>query len=66
MSLLDRPDPHIGDLGAKGLGEIGITGIAAAIASATFHATGLRVRELPLSIEHLLAEVPETTHSPKV
>lgn len=66
VTLLDRPDPHIGDLGAKGLGEIGITGIAAAIASATFHATGLRVRELPLSIEHLLAEVPETTHSPKV
>jgi xanthine dehydrogenase YagR molybdenum-binding subunit len=66
VTLLDRPDPHIGDLGAKGLGEIGITGIAAAIASATFHATGLRVRELPLSIEHLVAGLPESTHSPNV
>lgn len=53
--LLDRPDPKIGDFGAKGLGEIGITGIAAAVANATYHATGRRIRDLPVTIERLLA-----------
>jgi xanthine dehydrogenase YagR molybdenum-binding subunit len=55
VTLLDRPDPHIGDFGAKGLGEIGITGIAAAIANAVHHATGTRVRNLPITLEKLLA-----------
>lgn len=54
VTLLDHPDPHIGDFGAKGLGEIGITGIAAAIANATHHATGKRIRELPITIEKLI------------
>jgi xanthine dehydrogenase YagR molybdenum-binding subunit len=53
--LLDRPDPYIGDLGAKGLGEIGITGSAAAIANAVCHATGRRIRDLPITIEKLLS-----------
>ncbi|MES2695750.1 MAG: xanthine dehydrogenase family protein molybdopterin-binding subunit [Verrucomicrobiota bacterium] len=55
VKFLDVPDPHIGDFGAKGLGEIGITGIAAAIANAVHHATGKRIRDLPISIEKLLA-----------
>ena len=41
-------------LGAKGLGEIGIVGVAAAVANAVFHATGKRVRDLPITIEKLL------------
>jgi xanthine dehydrogenase YagR molybdenum-binding subunit len=54
VTLLDRPDPHIGDFGARGLGEIGITGVAAAIANAVYHATGKRFRELPITIEKLI------------
>jgi xanthine dehydrogenase YagR molybdenum-binding subunit len=59
VTLLDRPDPHIGEFGAKGLGEIGITGIAAAIANAAYHATGKRFRELPITIEKLLGSTAE-------
>jgi xanthine dehydrogenase YagR molybdenum-binding subunit len=44
----DRPDPHFNPLGVRGVGEIGITGVAAAIANAVYHATGKRVRELPV------------------
>jgi xanthine dehydrogenase YagR molybdenum-binding subunit len=54
VTLLDRPDPHIGELGARGLGEIGITGIAAAFANAVHHATGKRIRDLPITIEKLI------------
>jgi len=52
--LLDVPDPHFGPLGARGVGEIGITGVAAAIANAVHHATGRRVRRLPITPETLL------------
>ena len=41
-------------LGARGVGEIGLAGTAAAITSAVYHATGVRVRELPVRIENLL------------
>jgi xanthine dehydrogenase YagR molybdenum-binding subunit len=41
-------------VGAKGVGEIGMAGAAAAITNAVFHATGRRVRELPIAVEHLL------------
>lgn len=54
VTFLDLPDPHIGDFGARGLGEIGITGISAAIANAVYHATGHRHRDLPITIEQLL------------
>ena len=43
------------ELGARGIGEIGLAGIAAAITDAVHHATGVRVRELPVKIENLLA-----------
>jgi xanthine dehydrogenase YagR molybdenum-binding subunit len=50
----DKPDPHLNPLGVRGIGEIGITGVAAAIANAVYHATGKRVRELPITPEKLL------------
>ena len=49
----DIPDEHA-PLGARGIGEIGITGVAAAIANAVFHATGKRVRDLPITLDKLL------------
>ncbi len=51
--FLDIPDPHT-PLGAHGIGEIGITGAAAAIANAVYHATGKRVRDLPITLDKLL------------
>lgn len=41
-------------MGARGMGEIGVTGIAAAIANAVFHATGKRIRDLPITLDKLL------------
>jgi xanthine dehydrogenase YagR molybdenum-binding subunit len=49
----DIPDPQ-SPLGARGIGEIGITGTAAAIANAVFNATGRRVRDLPITLDKLL------------
>jgi xanthine dehydrogenase YagR molybdenum-binding subunit len=53
--FLDYPDLEINELGARGIGEIGLAGVAAAITGAVYHATGVRVRQLPVRIEHLLA-----------
>ena len=55
VHFLDYPDKEINEVGARGIGEIGLTGIAAAITAAVHHATGVRVRELPVKIENLLA-----------
>jgi xanthine dehydrogenase YagR molybdenum-binding subunit len=52
---VDEDDPHINALGAKGIGEIGIVGVGAAIANAVYHATGRRVRDLPITLDKLLA-----------
>ncbi|MEH2327566.1 xanthine dehydrogenase family protein molybdopterin-binding subunit [Nostoc sp.] len=52
--FVDEHDPHINPLGVKGVGEIGITGTAAAIANAVYHATGKRVRDLPITLDKLL------------
>ena len=49
----DEPDPRA-PMGARGIGEIGITGVAAAVASAVFNATGKRVRDLPITLDKLL------------
>jgi len=54
VSFLDYPDYAWNDAGARGIGEIGLAGIAAAIANAVHHATGVRVRQLPVRIEDLL------------
>lgn len=53
--FVDEPDPEVSPLGAKGLGELGIVGTAAAIANALFHATGKRIRDLPITIDKLMA-----------
>jgi len=55
VHFVDFPDKEINELGARGIGEIGLAGIAAAITAATYHATGVRVRELPIKIEDLLS-----------
>ncbi|MEH1842422.1 MAG: xanthine dehydrogenase family protein molybdopterin-binding subunit [Nostoc sp.] len=52
--FVDERDPYINPLGVKGIGEIGITGTAAAIANAVYHATGKRVRDLPITLDKLL------------
>jgi xanthine dehydrogenase YagR molybdenum-binding subunit len=52
--FVDVEDPYVNSLGAKGVGELGITGAAAAVANAVYHATGRRVRDLPITLERLL------------
>jgi len=52
--FVDEPDDS-NPLGLKGLGEIGIVGVAAAVANAVYHATGKRVRELPITLDKLSA-----------
>ena len=51
--FVDEPDGTVNPLGIKGLGEIGIVGVAAAIANAVYHATGKRVRDLPITLDKL-------------
>ncbi len=51
---IDEEDEHVNPLGAKGIGEIGIVGTAAAVANAVHHATGIRVRDLPITPDKLL------------
>jgi len=52
--MVAEDDPYVNEIGAKGLGEIGICGATAAIANAVFHATGRRVRDLPITLDRLL------------
>jgi len=54
VEFIDEPDTTFNGAGAKGLGEVAMTGVAAAIANAVYHATGRRVRRLPIRIEDLL------------
>ena len=54
VTFLDYPDPIMGEYGARGVGEIGLAGVAAAITAAVYHASGVRVRNLPVRIEDLL------------
>jgi xanthine dehydrogenase YagR molybdenum-binding subunit len=51
---IQEHDPHVNPIGAKGVGEIGIVGTAAAIANAVHHATGIRVRDLPIRPDKLI------------
>lgn len=53
VHFLNVPDPHA-TLGMKSVGEIGIVGVAAAVANAVYHATGIRVRHLPITVDKLL------------
>ena len=57
--LLDHPDLAFNEYGARGIGEIGVTGVAAAVANAVHHATGKRIRELPITLDKLMDDVPQ-------
>ncbi|HEX4411287.1 MAG TPA: xanthine dehydrogenase family protein molybdopterin-binding subunit [Xanthobacteraceae bacterium] len=54
--LVEESDAHVNVLGIKGVGEIGITGTAGAVANAVWHATGIRVRKFPIALDRLLAQ----------
>ncbi|MEU7225882.1 xanthine dehydrogenase family protein molybdopterin-binding subunit [Streptomyces chrestomyceticus] len=56
---IDEDDPYVNPLGAKGVGEIGITGTAAAVVNAVRHATGVRVREVPVTLDKVLEGMRE-------
>ncbi len=62
VTFLDYPDYHLNALGARGVGEIGLAGIASAITAAVYHATGTRVRNLPITVEDLLAAPGSAMH----
>lgn len=55
VMLIDEPEDKINALGAKGMGELPMVGVAAAVANAVYHATGKRVRDLPITIDKLIA-----------
>jgi xanthine dehydrogenase YagR molybdenum-binding subunit len=55
VSFVTENDPIVSTIGAKGVGEIGITGVAASIANAVFHATGKRIRDLPIRVDKIMA-----------
>ncbi len=52
--FIEEEDPHVNRIGVKGIGEIGTIGAAAAITNVVYHATGKRIRELPITIDKLL------------
>ncbi|WP_221270157.1 xanthine dehydrogenase family protein molybdopterin-binding subunit [Tunturibacter empetritectus] len=54
ISFVEFPDNLLNPMGARGIGEIGICGVPAAITNAIFHATGKRLRQLPITIEQLM------------
>jgi xanthine dehydrogenase YagR molybdenum-binding subunit len=56
--FLDETDPTISPLKAKGVGELGISGVAAAVANAIYNATGVRVRDYPITLDKLLDRLP--------
>ena len=55
VAFIDEPDAAVNRIGVKGCGEIGITGVAASIANAVWHATGRRMRELPIRVERVMS-----------
>src|SRR5216684_3643671 len=54
VTWIEEEDLHVNPMGVKGIGELGIVGTAAAIANAVYHATGIRVRDLPITLDKLL------------
>ncbi len=58
VAFIGKPDPNINPSGAKGLGEVGIIGTAAAISNAIYNATGKRLRDLPMTPDKVLLATP--------
>jgi xanthine dehydrogenase YagR molybdenum-binding subunit len=56
--FLDETDPYSSPMKAKGVGELGICGVGAAVANAIYNATGVRVRDYPVTLDKLLAKMP--------
>jgi len=54
LRCTDEEDYHINPMGSKGLGEVGVVGTAAATANAVHHATGVRMRDLPITLDKLM------------
>ncbi|HET9986068.1 MAG TPA: xanthine dehydrogenase family protein molybdopterin-binding subunit [Longimicrobiales bacterium] len=54
VGWVEEEDPYVNPMGSKGIGELGICGTAAAVANAVYHATGIRVRDLPITLDKLL------------
>ncbi len=59
MIFLDDTDPVSSPMKAKGVGELGLCGVSAAIANAIYNATGVRVRDYPITLDKLLSGLPE-------
>jgi len=57
--FLDETDPMSSPMKAKGVGELGLCGVSAAIANAIYNATGARVREYPITLDKVLKSLPE-------
>lgn len=57
--FLDEADPQSSPMKAKGVGELGICGVGAAVANAVYHATGIRVRDYPITLDKLLHRLPD-------
>jgi xanthine dehydrogenase YagR molybdenum-binding subunit len=56
VAFVEENDTVFNPLGARGIGEIGITGVPAALANAVYHATGTRIRDLPITLDKLLTQ----------
>jgi xanthine dehydrogenase YagR molybdenum-binding subunit len=54
VEFVEEHDPYINAMGVKGIGEIAMVGVAAAVANAVFHATGKRLRDLPLTPDKVM------------
>jgi xanthine dehydrogenase YagR molybdenum-binding subunit len=63
IHFLDKPDLVFNPLGARGIGEIGITGTPAAIGNSVFNATGIRVRDFPIFPERLITPLAQRVSS---
>ncbi len=59
MIFLDDTDPISSPMKAKGVGELGLCGVGAAIANAVYNATGVRVRDYPVTLDKLLSGLPD-------
>jgi len=59
--FLDEVDPMSSPMKAKGVAELGICGVAAAVANAVFNATGIRVRDYPITLDKLIGKLPQLT-----